>query len=330
MAALGIRVATDHEDMRNSWTSDAQKSPLLLVRDRPSTLGRLDRDPNMRRIRAGAYVDRAVWNSLAPWERYRLRVDAVAATWTNPLFCAESAATIQGLPIFGEPRFIHLLDPGGSSWREGDVVVHGTGDERDADERDGVLVTPLADTVLDLCRVLPPAFALGVADRAIRMGSWDGSLGERARAQSNRRGVRQLDWVDANVDPDAESVGESASRAVIGWLGYEPPRSQVVFRYEGAEDRVDFLFPSTRAVGESDGYGKYDAGDLEAMKLHFVREKRREDRLRRNGHAFARWDWSDMMAVRPLDRALRGAGLIPVRSPDRRGLATLASHPRSF
>lgn len=259
-----------------------------------------------------------------------MRVGAVAATWTDPIFCLESAATVHGLPVFGEPRYIHLLDPGGTSWREGDVVVHGTRDPRPVSEVDGMLVTPPADTVLDLGRLLPPAFALGVADHAARRMFPVGRLGERAREQSNRRGVRQLDWIDENLDPHAESVGESVSRAVIGWLGYEPPRSQIVFTYEGVEDRVDFVFPSNRAIGESDGYGKYDADDADGMKRRFVQEKRREDRLRRNGHPFARWDWADTLAVRPLERALRATGLQPVRRPDRRGLATLASNPRSY
>lgn len=313
-----------------SNNGQAEQSGLLLVRERSSTLGRLDRDARLHRIRAGVYIDRETWSGLAPWDRYRMRVRAVAATWTAPVFCLESAATVHNLPIFGEPRWIHLLGPGGLSWREGDVVVHGTRDERDVSERDGMLVTPLADTTLDLCRVLPPAFALGVADRAARMAGAGRPLGERGREQANRRGVRQLDWIDENIDPAAESAGESVSRAVTGWLGYERPRAQVTFRYEGVEDRVDFLFPSNRAIAESDGYGKYDADDPEAMKLHFIAEKRREDRLRRNGHPFARWDWADTMAARPLDRALRGAGLVPVRSPDRRGLATLATNPRSF
>jgi hypothetical protein len=303
---------------------------LLLARERPINGGRLDRDPSLHRLRAGVYVERATWSALAPWDRYSMRVRAVAATWTDPIFCLESAAVIHDLPVFGEPRRIHLLDPGGSSWCEGDVLVHGTVDDRLVVHHRGVLVTPLADTSLDLCRVLPPAFALGVADRAARIEGRRRPMGKRGREQANRRGVRQLDWIDLNVDPLAESAGESVSRAVIGWLGYERPRTQVAFTYEGFEDRSDFLFPSNRTIAESDGYGKYDADSPEAMKLHFIREKRREDRLRRNGHPFARWDWADTMAAAPVDRALRSAGLTPVRPPDRRGLATLARHPRSF
>ncbi|MFH8250947.1 hypothetical protein ACH3VR_11320 [Microbacterium sp. B2969] len=272
------------------------------------------------------------WDALKPWERYRLRVEAVGRTWTDPLFCLESAASVLGAPVFGEPRWIHLLNPGGASWREGDVVVHGTGDERLTSMVGGMTVASLHDTMLDLCRVLPPAFALAVADHVARRSrsSDSGPLSERGRAQKNRRGVRQLDWIDQHLDPAAESVGESCSRAVIHWLGYEAPLTQVTFTYEDVVDRVDFYFEHRRIIGESDGYGKYDATDAEASKQHFIAEKKREDRLRRYEGGFSRWDWKDTLAWRPLDRALRAAGLSPIRPADARGLASLATNPRSF
>lgn len=305
--------------------------PLLLARERSMTGPRLDRDAALRRVRAGAYVDDAAWRSLAAWDRYRVRVLAVHATWTAPVFCLESAASLLGLPLFGEPRFVHLLDPGGRSWREGDVVVHGTRDERSIRTLDGgIQVTALSDAVLDLARVMPPAFGLAIADAAGRLGAADLDLSAKGRAQSNRRGVRTLDWIEPRIDTDAESPGESVSRAVIEWLGYEAPESQVRFAYEGEHDRSDFYWRRRRIVGESDGYGKYDASDPAAMKEHFVREKRREDRLRRHEGGFARWDWSDTMRADPLDRALRAAGLEPIAERNRAGLATLAVNPRSL
>jgi hypothetical protein len=305
---------------------------LLFVRERPSTLPRLDRDSSLHRIRAGAYVDRARWDSLKPWERYDLRVRAVARTWASPVFCLESAAAIQGLPIFGEPRFIHLFAADKTSWRQGDVIVHGSADSRDVVDVDRLLCTSVKDTATDLGRVLPPAFALTVADHAARTCSAELRLDVSAlgRSQVNRRGLRQLDWVQERIDVRSESAGESVSRAVLEWLGYEAPETQVTFTYEGVTDRSDFYWRGQRAIGESDGYGKYDAADAEAMKAILIAEKRREERLRRYESGFARWDWKDAMTWRPLDRALRSAGLVPVRAADARLLATLATNPRSL
>ncbi|MDT0183159.1 hypothetical protein Q9S36_23530 [Microbacterium sp. ARD31] len=310
--------------------------PLLLSRDRPSDVARLDRNGALHRVRAGVYVQAAAWSALAPWQRYRVRVQAVTATWSDPVLCLESAAAEIGLPVFGEPREIHLLSSNGRSWREGDVVVHGTRDERSVLARDGIRMTSVADTAVDLCRVLPPAFALAVADAALRMPAGEdapaGSLDVAAlgRGRSDRRGRRQLDWVGRRATAAAESTGESVSRAVIEWLGFEEPELQREHRHEGALDRTDFFWARTRTIGESDGYGKYDAADADASKAHFIEEKKREDRLRRHEGGFARWDWADAMRAEPLGGKLNAAGLSPVHRRRSAFLATLAANPRSF
>ncbi|MDW4574108.1 hypothetical protein R8Z57_15110 [Microbacterium sp. M3] len=308
-------------------------SALLLSREQPFEVVRLDRDRQLHRIRAGAYVRKDFWDRLAPWERYRMRVLAVARTWDSPIFCLESAAVLQGLPVFGEPTHIHVLSTNSRSWCEGDVIVHGHSDEREVMDAAGTAVTSLADTAVDLARVLPPAFALAVVDAAARLLAKRGEtleVAERGRAQADRRGVRQLDWVQARFDPISESVGEAVSRAVIEWLGYDAPVLQRIFTYEGETDRSDFYWPRLRIVGESDGYGKYDADDPEVMRAHFVREKKREDRLRRHEGGFARWDWADTLRFEPLDQKLRATGLAPAHPRQSLMLHTLAHNPRSF
>ncbi|MFC8680613.1 hypothetical protein ACFT30_03755 [Microbacterium ureisolvens] len=308
-------------------------TPALLVsREQAFDVARLDRDGRLHRIRPGAYVEREAWRALRPWERYRLRVFAVARTWKSPVFCLESAAVLQGLPIFGEPTHVHLLSTGGRSWSEGDVIVHGHVDEKEVAYAAGMRVTALAETAVDLARVLTPAYALAVVDAVARMLRGRGEvldISARGRAQANRRGVRQLDWLQERATPLSESVGESVSRAVIEWLGYETPTLQQVFTHEGVTDRSDFYWRRLRIIGESDGYGKYDADGPEAMKAHFVREKKREDRLRRHEGGFARWDWDDTVRFEPLDAKLRAAGLSPARGRQSLMLRTLARHPRS-
>lgn len=268
------------------------------------------------------------WEALEAWHRYALRVRAVGRTWRNPVFCLESAAVLHGLPIFGEPREIHLLTGRGRSWREGDVVVHRYSDEREIVGNRG-RYTSLADTATDLCRVLPPAFGLAVADAASRKAGHPLPVAERGRAQSDPRGVRRLDWVQERVNPAAESVGESVSRAVIEWLGYEIPEVQTVFDHEGFIDRVDFFWRSHGVIGESDGYGKYDLPTPEDLKNALIREKVREDRLRRRVNGFARWDWGDTVRWSPLDAKLRAAGLEPIRPVYTAMLRTLSRNQRS-
>ncbi|HKT56996.1 MAG TPA: hypothetical protein VJR25_09500 [Microbacterium sp.] len=304
---------------------------LLISSENTISPVRFDRDPALRRVRAGAYVPTDAWDALKPWERYLLRVHAVARSWRNPTFCLEAALSLQGLPIFGEPAEIHVLDTYGR--RRGDVHMHGGIRNHEIATIDGLSLTTWVDTAVAFARVAPPAHALAVADAVIRShldAGRDVDLRQRAAAQAERRGLRQVAWVQEHARAEAESVGEAVSRAVIEWLGYEEPELQVEFVAEGHRDRVDFFWRAAQVIGESDGYGKYDASDPRAMKAHFVREKQREDRLRRQVRGFARWDWKDAMHPDRLDRTLRNAGLRPVRPRRQRMLDAVAQNPRGL
>ncbi|GAA5028748.1 hypothetical protein ACFQRL_06705 [Microbacterium fluvii] len=312
-----------------------RQSPVLLITARDRALREvLPKGAPVVRVCRGVVAPKREWEALRPWERYLARVHAVALTHPGVVFTLESAAALLGMPLFGEPRHVHVLAVTGKSRQFDGVVVHSSKGQPDLIELDGHVLTSVAQTTVDLCRVLPPAFALATADVLLRAAAAAGEatidLRKHARATANRRGLRQVDWVAARASAAAESPGESVSRAVIEWLGYEEPEPQEVFHFEDVEDRVDFFFRRVRVAGESDGYGKYDADDAEASKQHFVDEKRREDRLRRHLGGFARWDWADAMRFEPLDRALRSAGLSPLYPRHAAMLATLKSNPRSL
>ncbi|MEV7619905.1 hypothetical protein AB0N59_07130 [Microbacterium sp. NPDC089321] len=290
--------------------------------------------PAYARVRPGVYVDRVAFSALPSWQRYALRVHALLRVRPDAILCLESAAVVLGLPLFEEPRDLHVYDPDRSASRRfGDIVVHTSVDPRHVGTIAGIATTSPIDTVIDLVRVLPLAQGLAVTDAAVsssqRGFTQVRTLRERQQLQQNRRGRARARWVWAHADPRAESPGESVSRAVIGWCGFEHPESQRVFRYEGHEDRTDFFFPSVGAVGESDGWGKYELEDPERSAERLRDEKRREDRLRRNGHPVARWDLSDAWRVEPLVRSLRSVGLRPVRPRESAMLAAMAHRPRS-
>ncbi|WP_309103623.1 hypothetical protein [Microbacterium sp.] len=267
-----------------------------------------------RRVRVGMYVERNAFEKLPPWQRYAVRVHAFARAHPDAALCLESAAVVQGLPLFGEPRDIHVFDPDRrTSRRFGDVVVHTSILPRSVERVRGVLVTRPLETVSDLARALPPAQALATADSAVSPAQGGGLRVEDLQAFTDsvpdRRGRARARWVWERADGRAESPAESISRAVIEWSGFETPELQREFRYDGHLDRVDFHFPSCDAIGESDGWQKYQLDDGASAARRLADEKRREDRLRRNGHAFARWDLADAWRVAPLVRALSSAGV---------------------
>jgi len=145
-------------------------------------------DPALRRVRRGVYTPRIAWESLAEWDRYLLRVHALALTRGDAVFSHESAAALWGLPLFGHPLRIHLFDSRRArSLTYGDVTAHTSEEARSHVVRDGIRSSTASDTVIDLARTLPPAMGLSVADAAARAGLVDpAALLQRAESQRNR------------------------------------------------------------------------------------------------------------------------------------------------
>lgn len=311
------------------------RSPLLLLPSHDRGPGvRLDREPGLVRVRPGIYAERRAWAALTPWDRYLARVHAFALASPGSVFSHESAAVLHGLPIIGEPRDIHVFARGrGTSTRYDDVLVHTSVDVRDVEEHVGVALVSASDTAIDLAKCLPPAFGLAVWD-ALLHASPDparlrADLAIRIGTRIDGRGRRRLSWVEQTADARSESVGESVSRAVIGWLGFPAPELQWAFAFEGVTDRGDFFWPRHQVLGESDGYGKYADANADRVMAHLRAEKTREDRIRRHVRSVARWDWTAAMQGWPLGDRLQRAGLRPERDPDVSALATLRTHPRS-
>lgn len=309
-------------------------APLITI-DEARMLGLRVHTAAYHRVRPGIHIARSAWDALAGWQRYEVRVRAFVRAHPDAVLCLESAAAVHGLPLFGQPRDIHVYDAErATSRRFGDVAVHTSVDARATQSVDGVAATSVLDTVVDLARVLPPAYALAVADAAVSPARGNplevDALRARASDQCTRRGRARLDLLWPMIDARSESTGESVSRAVILWSGFEEPDLQREFRYEGIRDRVDYFFPSVRAIGESDGWGKYDLDQATLAQHRLREEKRREDRLRRHGHPFARWDYADALRVEPLRLALLRAGVPLVHRPRPALLATLRRNPRSL
>jgi hypothetical protein len=114
-------------------------------------------------------------------------------------------------------------------------------------------------------------------------------------------------------DPASESPGESMSRANIHLLGFAPPVLQHrIADRDGEFARTDYYWPEVNLAGEFDGRGKYlrsaQERDLPVGEV-VMREKKREDRIRRTGIRVVRWDWQDAMDLPTLRRILSEAGV---------------------
>jgi hypothetical protein len=273
------------------------------------------------RIKRGAYVPVTTWQSLRPHQRQQHLVAAFAESHPNTIFSHHSAAAIHGLPIIGGwPTEVHAAAGRAAGGRsEPGLRRHCRGLEAsETTLLDGIPVTTVERTLVDLALILPFRCAVAPIDHALRVGlvSRDDLLTywmESSPFRGHRKAFRAVEFGNGL----AANPGESLSRAVIHELGFPAPRLQVEHpRADGLSDFTDFEWPDFAMIGEFDGRGKYfEAQFMNGRSSDQViyDEKLREDRLRAGSPHFARWGWDDAWAVYPLRDKLLRAGLRPCR-----------------
>ena len=126
-------------------------------------------------------------------------------------------------------------------------------------EIDGVRVTVLARTVVDLARSRPFDEAAAAGDRALALGPAPAALSSVLLRMERWPNVRQARRVVAFLDAASESAGESVSRARIADEGLPAPQlqRQITDARGRAVARVDFCWEDQRTIGEFDGKIKY-------------------------------------------------------------------------
>lgn len=263
------------------------------------------RSGKLVRLRPGVYVQADDWQNLPPWERQRARIRAaVEQVPGQRILIQQSAAVIWGLPVIGESPEVLLLAihpthgrrRGNLRWAEPRLLEPVT-------TRDGVPVTSLAHTVLDMAAYLNFERAVPAMDHVLRPDPDRGlpalrkehlrELAEHLPSHAKRlRAGRVIDFAQAL----SESAGESYSRAVLYRHGFPDPELQHEFLTSAGRFRTDFYWPEHKLAGEFDGSMKYGRGKASIAPSWdtLVREKRREDAIRATGVGFVRWSWNDI------------------------------------
>jgi very-short-patch-repair endonuclease len=220
-----------------------------------------------------------------------LRAAAIAL---DAVVSGTSAALLWGLELARTPEelVVTVARDHSRAARTG-VDVRRT-DLRDGDwvRRDGVRVTTVLRTVLDLCRCLPLAEAVAVTDSALRRGTVTlSALRGALCALPVGKGRRAVARVLALADPACGSVLESLLRVLLHERGLPAPRTQVVVRSRAGATigRVDFAWPDVGLLVEADGFA-----------FHADRRRYRNDRRRANALVLAGWrllrfSWEDVL-----------------------------------
>lgn len=183
-------------------------------------------------------------------------------------------------------------------------------------ERDGLLVTDVARTALDVALGSTFAYAVGTADWALWQWNEVRVDKDELRRELSRRapryGKRHAEAVIDFATSLSDSYGESVARGVMRELGFAVPELQVRFTDSQGDMVVDYFWRREGIVGEFDGKSKYlrplFQTDLEPGERLWV-EKKREDRLRRQVAGVVRIVWADLMAPSKLAAMLTDAGI---------------------
>ncbi len=234
----------------------------------------------------GAFADRAEWDAATEWSstspgRRRLS----SGVRDDRLARLGSGAAPLAVDLAVPDRVVELTDPRRSTTSAA-VRRQAPGADRRVRTTlvDGLVVTALADTVVDVVLRHDRERALAVADAAVDVGAPVGPV----RARAGARAVRAF---------RAGEPGARSRRRTLRVTG-ESRRSggarrgggaDVVLQHEFRDDDgtigfVDFWFPDQGVVLEFDGRVKYRDHARRGMTAAdvLVAEKQREDRLRRH------------------------------------------------
>jgi Transcriptional regulator, AbiEi antitoxin len=279
-------------------------------------LARRVRRGELTRLQRGTYLADPSSLPDEATARHRLSIAATLAELRVPAVVSHiSAAALHGLPLWGvRLTRIHILrTPPASGAGNARLHLHvARTDGEDLTTVDGLAVTTVSRTVVDVARTESFEAAVVVADAALHLrltspSSLRHCLDRMGAVPGVRAAARVLNFADGL----SESVGESRSRVVLHRLGLPRPDLQArVLRADRSEiARCDFGWEQQRTVGEFDGRIKY--GRLlrpgQAPGDVVFEEKRREDEIREHAWEVARWTWRDLRTPLVIERRLRRA-----------------------
>jgi hypothetical protein len=245
------------------------------------------------RVRTRAYVLGTTWREAAPSERYRLEVLAVCRRRPGSAASHHAGLAVHRLP---------LVDVSFAVVDVAADVVHASSVDRVRVHRrppgeqwvevDGTNACTPATCVVQVAAASGLRAGVAAADAALHRCLFEAAtLARAAEVVAPPRGAAVVDAVLRHADGRSESPGESLTRLVLRGAHLDAT-PQVPIRDDLGRivARVDLLVGGVVVV-EFDGAVKYDGQDgREAL----VREKRREDTLRRMGYEVVRITWADL------------------------------------
>lgn len=271
------------------------------------------RDTSLHRVRHGAFVLGEALAEANPSESYRLKVAAVLLARAAPSkqkrpqgvvrASHHAGVAVHGLPLFDCDLGVVDLDAKvAHGSRRGIVRVHRQREGDVVAMVRGVRASSVATCLVQTAAKSGVTAGVVAMDAALHEGLVSReAVRERAAAMNLRYGARAVDLMLEFADPACESPGESRTRLILRSLGIVFV-AQAEIKDDGFYARVDFLVG--KVVVEFDGAVKYASA---SGRAELMREKRREDELRRLGYEIVRLTWADLADPVRVGRLIREA-----------------------
>ena len=230
----------------------------------------------------------------------------------------DSAALLHKTWLPGRPKgLVHVTVPGQAErWAAGLRVHSSCLPDEFVTTIDGIRVTTLARTAMDLARGRSLPWALVAIDgacrrlielerpgasRELRERNVPHELVAHARDQLEDAFAVTWSWPGTRTvrqaldlaDPRSESPLESWSRGWILLSGLpQPATAGPVSGASGRRYWGDFVWAAERVIGESDGLGKYGTNEAE-VRARLRMERERQGDLEAAGWRFVRWTYGE-------------------------------------
>lgn len=247
----------------------------------------------------------------------RLRGTLLAAVWSagdDALLCDVAAAQLHELRASSAAR-VDVLRPRRAPWTpQAGVRAHITTTLRPEDrtEVDGIPVTTVARTVVDLAAGHPPRLVERVLDEMVALGIYDQRALDEQMARPFLRGARQLRALQGR-HAAGSTVTKSALEELLVALcdRFDLPRPSCNAWVAGVE--VDALWPGTPVLAE------LDSARFHGSRTAFERDREKGNHLAVAGWVVLRFTWRQLaeapeLVAAQIARSLRG-GAVHASSP---------------
>lgn len=250
------------------------------------------RERLQRRVDSGRWIRAypCVYRVGGAPEDWRQELKAFTLWLRDGVLSHHTAAALHGFSQFAPGRLEATVTHGVRP--PAGVVVHRVSAiaPRDIASVDGLPVTSLSRTLIDLSATLEPALFRSCCDEALRR-RWTTLDRLDATVERNlcRRGltrVRSLLHTLRGGDGPTESELEHRVRELLRDAGFPEPDRQRAIRTRDRLRRVDFVFTAARVVIEADGYAYHSSIE------RFEDDRRRNNALMARGYVVLHWTWS--------------------------------------